>query len=350
MRLALIGAPQSGKTTVFNAVSGHQESVGDFSKAVHRGLIKVPDPRLDRLVALSNPKKITPGTIEFLDAPGLSGKGKEAGSLEISPELRQASAFVAVIDAFSGTVDPERTLQNLIEEMMLLDQMLIETNLEKRRRVLKLTGDRTEVQMVELLERCLKTLEAEQPLLNCEMSPEEDKLVRGFQFLSQKPLLIVLNIAEDKIADTNTIRDEYARFVNPGKRELAVMCGKIEAELVGLDDEERQAFLDDLGIEMAATAKVIKRAYDLLGLITFFTVGEPETRAWPIPRGYTAPRAASTIHTDMEKGFIRAEVTAYEDYDRLETPAAIKAAGKQRLEGKDYVVQDGDVMLFRFNV
>jgi GTP-binding protein YchF len=350
MRLGLIGSPQSGKTTVFNAASGQQEAVGDFSKAVHRALIKVPDPRLDRLADLVKPKKTTHATIEFLDAPGLSGKGKEAGPLEISAELRQADAFMMVIDAFSGTTDPESSLKSLIDEMMLLDQVLIENNLEKRRRVMKLTGDKAAARQVELLERCLSILEQEKPLLECALSDEEDKALRGFQFLSQKPLLIVLNIAEDRIHDTAEIRKQYERFIDPGKHELAVMCGKIEMELAGLEAEERQAFLDDLGIEMPATEKVIKRSYDLLGLISYFTVGEPDAHAWPIRKGTTAHKAAGEIHTDIERGFIRAEVIAYEDYDRLETPAAIKAAGKQRLEGKDYVVKDGDVILFRFNV
>jgi len=350
MKLALVGTPQSGKTTVFNAVSGHQVAVGDYSQAVHRALIKVPDPRLDRLAELVKPRKVAYATIEFLDAPGLSGKGKEVGPLEISPELRQADAFVMVIDAFSGMTDPESSLQSLIDEMILLDQLLIESNLEKRRRTVKLTGDKAEAKTVELLERCLGMLEREKPLLDCELSDDEDKLLRGFQFLSQKPLLIVLNIPEDRLHDAAAIAEQYRRFIEPGKHELAVMCGKIEAELAGLDEPERRAFLDDLGIDLAATAKVIKRAFDLLGLITFFTVSDAEAHAWPIPRGATAHKAAGAVHSDMEKGFIRAEVVTFDDFSQLETHAAIKAAGKQRLEGKDYVVCDGDVILIRFNV
>jgi hypothetical protein len=350
MRLAIIGKPQSGKTTVFNAAAGQQETVGDFSKAVHRALVKVPDERLSRLAELEKPKKVTPATVEFLDAPGLSGKGKESGKLEISDDLRQADAFMMVVNAFAPNADPRQDIQALIDEMILLDQMAIESNLEKRERKIKLTGDKTGILEVELLRRCGEALEKERPLTEVEFAPEEAKLLRGYQFLSQKPTLIVLNIAEDALGDADKIFEQHADFVDPGKRELAVTCGKIESELVGLDDQERRMFMDDLGITVPATEQVVKKSYALLGLISYLTAGEPEVRAWTIRKGTNAQKAAGVIHSDIERGFIRAEVVAYTDYDALEKMAAIKAAGKHRLEGKEYVVQDGDVILFRYNV
>ncbi len=350
MKLAIIGKPQSGKTTMFNAAASQQKAVGDFSKATHRALVRVPDERLDRLAELVRPRKVTHATIEFLDAPGLSGKGKKAGPLEISEDLRQADAFLMVIDGFTPEAEAEADIQALIDETILLDQVLIDGVIKKRERKIKLTGDKAGAQELDLLKRCLEALESEKPLLDCEFAEEEKKQLRGYQFLSQKPLLIVLNIAENALADSDATYEKQARFVDPGRRELAVMCGKIQSELVALDPGERRLFMDDLGISGLATDKIIRKAYALLGLISFFTATEPEARAWPVRYGTTAQKAAGAVHTDMERGFIRAEVVAYQDYNQLETMAAIKAAGKQRLEGKDYLVRDGDVILFRFNV
>jgi hypothetical protein len=215
---------------------------------------------------------------------------------------------------------------------------------------MKVTGDKTALQGLDLLKKVLGILENEQPLLDADFTPEEEKELRGFQFLSQKPLLVVLNISEEALADKEKIYNEHASIVAPGKRELAVICGKIQADLIGLDEEDQQMFMEDLGIKEKATDKLIQQSYALLGLISYLTAGEPEVRAWTIKKGTTAVKAAGVIHSDIERGFIRAEVVAYSDYDELETAAAMKAAGKSRLEGKEYVVADGDVILFRFNV
>ncbi len=350
MKLAIIGKPQSGKTTVFNAAAGQHATVGDFSKTVHRALVKVPDSRLDRLAQLNNPKKITPATIEFLDAPGLSGQGKKSGALEISDDLRQADAFLMVVDAFSPDARPEAEMSALVEEMILLDHVLIDSAIEKRERKAKLTGDKAGQKELELMKRCLEALDQEKPLLDLDFSEEEFKPLRGFKFLSLKPLLIVLNIAEKDLAGGAALLSHHAGLVSPGRRELVVMSGSVEAELVDLEEKDRRSFMDELGISAPATELVIQRSYALLGLISFLTAGEPEVRAWTITRGTNAQHAAGVIHTDIERGFIRAEIVAYADYDRFETMPAIKAAGKHRLEGKDYIVQDGDVILFRFNV
>lgn len=313
-------------------------------------MIKVPDERPFRVAELVKPKKVTPAEIEFLDAPGLSGKGKESKGLEVTPELHRMDAFIMVVDAFSPDATPEADIQNLIDEMIILDQVMIESNINKRERKIKLTGDKSETRELELLKRCLGVLEGEHPLIDMELADEDTKLLRGYMFLSQKPLLIVLNIPEDSLGEAGNIAQKYDHFVATSKRELAVLCGKIEMELVSLDEDERQVFLDELGIKTPAVQQVIGKSYALLGLISFLTANESEVRAWPIRKGTIAVKAAGAVHSDMERGFIRAEVVKFDDYVEYKTPVALKAAGKMRLEGKEYVVEDGDVIQFRFNV
>lgn len=350
MKLGIIGKPQSGKTTIFNAAAERQEAVGDFSNAEHRALIKVPDDRVDRLAEIVQPKKVTYAEIDFLDAAPFTGKGKASTGLEISPELRLTDAFLVVVDAFSPDADPESNIADLVDEMILTDQVMIENNIEKRKKKIKVTGDKSGQIEIDLLYRCLAHIEQEKPLIDLELSEAEEKLLRGYKFLSQKPLLIVLNISEDELGQADQIAGKLSGLVAPGKREVAVMCGKIEMELVGLDDEEKQLFLNDLGIKTPATENVIQKSYGLLGLFSYLTAGEPEVRAWTIKHGTNAQKAAGVIHSDIERGFIRAEVIAFDDYIEYKTPAALKAAGKSRLEGKEYIVADGDVILFRFNV
>jgi GTP-binding protein YchF len=350
MKLGIIGKPQSGKTTIFNAAGAQHQAVGDFSQAVHRAVIKVPDPRLEALAELVHPKKITQAEVELLDAPGLSGKGKEAAGLEISQDLRQMDAFLLVVDAFSTDAKPEADIRNAIDELVFLDQVLIESNIDKRERKTRLTGDKHEAHEIDLLRRCLKFAEDGKPLIESNLTEDELRSLKGYMLLSLKPLLIVLNIAEEQLPQAAEIETKYHHLVQSGKRELAVVCGKIEMDLVTLSNDERGAFLADLGIAQSAMDVVVQRSYALLGLISFLTAGEPEVRAWTIRKGTNAQKSAGVIHSDIERGFIRAEVIRYDDYVTLKTPAAIKAAGKQRLEGKEYVIDDGDVILFRFNV
>ncbi|MBU8934424.1 MAG: YchF family ATPase [candidate division Zixibacteria bacterium] len=350
MKLGIIGKPQCGKTTIFNAASGQQEAVGDYSQASHRAIIKVPDERVGGLAELDQPKKTTLAEIEFLDAPGFTGKGKESGALEVSHELRMMDALVMVIDAFSSQADPKRFIPALIDEMILADLAVVENNIEKKARRVKLTGDKSAAREMELLEVCRQWLEDEKPLIGFELDAADEKMLRGYTFLSQKPVLIVLNIAEEDIGRAEEIYQQYATMVTEGRRELVVICGRIEAELATLEPDEQAEFMADLGIATPAVEQVIKKSYRLMGLISFLTTGKPETRAWTIKAGTIAQKAAGAVHSDIEKGFIRAEVTPYDDYIEYKTLAALKAAGKTRLEGKEYIVQDGDVILFRFNV
>lgn len=350
MKLGIIGKPQSGKTTVFNAASGQQEAVGDYSQTVHRAVIKVPDIRVDRLAEFIKPRKMTYAEIEFLDAPGFTGKGKEAVESEINPELKLMDALMMVIDHFSPDAKPEKDIQTLIDEMMLADQVIIENNIDKKARKAKLTGDKTGQHEIELLQRCLTVLEEGRLLIDAGFSADEEKLLRGYTFLTLKPFLIVLNISEAQIASGSRIIDSFSKYVVAEKRDVTALCGTIEMELVTLEPEERSLFMKDLGIETPAVEQVIQKSYSLLGLISFLTAGEPDVRAWTIKKGTMAQKAAGAIHSDIERGFIRAEVASFDDYVIHKTLPALKAAGKSRLEGKDYVVQDGDVILFRFNV
>ncbi|MEE9443333.1 MAG: DUF933 domain-containing protein [candidate division Zixibacteria bacterium] len=352
MKIGIIGLPQSGKTTIFNAAAGKSEAVGDFSKASHRAIIKVPDARLDKLSELVRPKKTTYAEIDYLDITAFSGKGKntDASTLNIPDDLRYADALMVVINCYAPDCTPKKNFGLFLDEMMLSDQVIIERNIEKKERTAKLTGDKTLQGEVETLRKCLGNLENETPLSETGLEENEEKLLRGYRFLSQKPLLVVLNISEDDIGNESKWLDLFKDREIPGIREFVAICGKIEMEIGSLDPEDRDAFLSDLGIKQPAMELLIQKSYSLLGLISFFTLSDPEVRAWTISSGTNARKAAGAVHTDMERGFIRAEVIKYDDFAECGSMAASKNAGKYRLEGKDYIVQDGDVILFRFNI
>ena len=352
MKLGIIGLPQSGKTTIFNAASGQQEAVGDYSQAAHRAVIKVPDQRLVVLSDMHQPKKTTFAEIEFLDSPGFTGKSKNGkGEPEVLHDLRLADAVVIVVDNFSPDAHPEQDLQLLTDEMVLSDLMMIENNVEKLARTIKLTGKQERARELEILQRCQEALNNDQLLIELGLSEEDRKEIRGYAFLTLKPQLITFNISEEMLPNYATIYADYEKkYCREGMRDISVICGNIEMELAALSDEDRQAFLKELNIERPVVEKFIRKSFSLLGLITFFTAGPPECRAWTLKKGSTAPKAAGTVHTDFERGFIRAEVASYDDYIVYKTLPALKAAAKLHVEGKDYVVQDGDIILFRFNI
>jgi GTP-binding protein YchF len=352
MKIGIIGLPQSGKTTIFNAAAGKSEAVGDYSKASHRAIIKVPDRRLDRLSELVQPKKTTHAEIDYFDICAFSGKGKESdvGSLEIPDDLRYAEALMVVIKCFTPDCTPEKNFGLFIDELMLADQIVIERNIEKRTRTAQLTGDKVAGREAELLKKCLESVENATPLSSAGLEDDEKKALKNYSFLSLKPLLVVLNISEDDLGQEDKWLERMGGSAVPGIREFVAICGKMEMELAVLDEEDRTAFLQDLGIEHPAMELLVQKSYGMLGLISFFTVGGPEARAWTIRNGTKAPRAAGEVHSDIERGFIRAEVITFEDFDKNGSTHACKEAGKYHVEGKDYIVKDGDVILFRFNV
>lgn len=351
MKLGIIGLPQSGKTTLFNAVSGQQEAVGDYSQAVHRAVIKVPDARLENLAELVEQEKVTHAEIEFLDAAGFTGKGKKAkGELDIMHDLRQMDATVFVIDDFSPDARPEHDLQTLIDEVILTDLVMVENNVEKIEHSMKQTGKRERAQELEVLKRCQEALNSEKMIYELGLSDDDKRVVRGYSFLTMKPTLIAFNISEDKLEAHSDIYSEYEKYCRAEICDISVICGKIEMELAALEEEDRKEFLEELNIARSAVEKFIQKSYNLLGLISFFTVHGPECRAWTIRKGTTALKAAGVVHTDFERGFIKAEVASYEDYMEYKTAPALKGAARLHIEGKNYVVQDGDVILFRFNI
>ncbi len=351
MKLGIIGKPQSGKTTIFNAASGLEEAVGDFSQASHRAMIKVPDERIEAISELVNPLKKTYAEIDFLDSPGFTGKGKDSGKFEINPEIKLMDALVVVVDKFSEpTDDLSGQIEALMDEMLLSDMAILESNITKKEKKIRVTGSKEEVAEIELLKKCYQSLEDNIPLLEMDLEDSQQKILKGFTFLTLKPLLIVINISEDDIPNTKTIIENHSKFMADGKRDVIAICGKIEAELSTMSGEDQEMFMEELGIKEPAVDLLIQKSYSLLGLISYLTAGEPEVRAWTIKRGSNAQKSAGVIHSDIERGFIRAEVTKYDDYMEYKTAAALKSAGKTRLEGKEYIVCDGDVILFRFNV
>lgn len=352
MKIGIIGLPQSGKTTIFNAAAGKSEAVGDYSKASHRAIIKVPDHRLDRLSELVQPKKTTHAEIDYLDICAFTGKGKEtdATTLQVPDDLHYADALMVVIKCFTPDCTPERNFGLFMDELILADQIVVERNIEKRTRTAKLTGDKVAAREAELLKKCLDSVENATPLSMAGLDDDEKKVIKNYSFLSLKPLLVVLNISEDDLGHEDKWLNRMGGSAVPGIREFVAICGKMEMELAVLDEEDRAAFLQDLGIKHPAMELLVQKSYGLMGLISFFTVGDPEARAWTIRTGTKAPKAAGEVHSDIERGFIRAEVIIYDDFDEHGSTHACKEAGKYHVEGKDYIVKDGDVILFRFNI
>ncbi len=352
MKLGILGFPKSGKTTLFNLLTGADAETGKFTvqREAHVGVAKVPDRRLERLRDLYNPKRYVPATIDYVDIPGLElGKGAEDADLVA---LKNVDALVHVVRAFddaeishpSGSVDAERDLVDLDLELILADHALVERRRERLQQSKKrgLSADE-KVELALLDERVLPQLENEQPLRALELSEDEDRRLRGFQLLSAKPMLVVVN------GDEKSLTAPVELPLSPGVEAIAVSA-PIEAEIAGLDAGEQQAFLEDLGLDRPSLARILAASYALLHRISFFTVGEDEVRAWTIRRGTTAHRAAGAIHSDIERGFIRAEVVASDALLAAGSMAACRENATLRLEGKEYVVQDGEVVHFRFNI
>lgn len=357
MHLGIIGPAQSGKTTLFRAATGATPSAG---AGALRAVVKVPDARLGELAALVHPKKVTPAEVEYLDWGGVAADPSQAADMEskIPAEIRACDALVAVVRAFAsevvahprGSVDAARDLSDLQTALVLADLTTVETRLDRLERTLKVKKDPLLEAEQKALARCKASLEAERPLRTLDLSREERQRLRGFGFLTVKPLLVVINAGEDQVSDLAALEAEWQTRLAAEGSAVVVLCAQIEMEIAQLAEAERQAFLADLGISEPALGRMIRASYGLLGLISYFTAGDPEVRAWTIPDGATAVEAADVIHSDIARGFIRAEVIPYADYIAHKGVPGAKQAGRFRLEGKDYVVRNGDVIYFRFNV
>lgn len=352
MKVGIIGLRGAGKTTVFSALTGLQANpAGGGKVSVQLGHTPVPDPRVDWLSALFHPKKTTYAGVDFVD---IAGQGADAGGgldPEVLNHLRATDALVHVIQAFenpaaafrSGPADPAADLAELNGELLLTDLLVIE------KRLARLDKERnTGTLEYATLIACRDALEAEHPLRMQPLTVEEHRTIAGFRFLTQKPMLLLVNVGEADAAAP--VPDAVAAQLAGTGTEAITLAAAVEAEIAQLEPAEQAAFLEDLGVSESASARFIRAAYGLLDLVTFFTVGEDEVRAWPIRRGTTALDAAGTIHSDLARGFIRAEVVAYADFKQAKSMAAAKQAGTFRLEGKEYDVQDGDILHVRFNV
>ena len=357
LRAGLIGFPSSGKTALFQLLTSVRDAPPRGGKTdANVGVARVPDERLDRLTALFNPRKRVPATVEFADIAGVGGKSGAQALLDVAP-FRNADALLHVVRLFrdptiphpSGTVDPARDVRAMEDELILADLGVVERRLERLERDLKKSNTADLRKEQEILGRCREALESGRPLRAMELGGEDAKRLRGFQFLSAKPLLLVLNLDEADLgqADDAVRLAGVEAFIKGAATRAVPICAKIELEIAQLDEADRQTFMADLGLKESGLDRVIRAAYDLLGYISFFTVGEDECRAWSIPRETPAVLAAGEIHSDISRGFIRAEVVRYEHLLARGTLAANREHGELRLEGKEYIVLDGDVINFR---
>jgi ribosome-binding ATPase len=352
MQTGIIGLPQVGKTTLFRILTKAPVDAKGGQSA-HVGIAKVPEPRLLELANLYNPKKIAYATVQYVD---LAGVQKER-MRESLASLRDVDAIAHVIRVFDdptvphseGSIDPLRDATNLDLELILSDHEQISKRLERVDKDLKKKKDPLLELEKSVLEKCKAHLEAEKPLRELELTPEERKPIGGFLFLSQRPMLYVLNLGDDEAAEMDKAIEKHKLSALQGRPNTAVVavCGRLEAELVEMDEKEAAELLASYGLKEPGLNRLIHATYDLMGLISYFTAGEPEVRAWTIRKGATAVKAAGEIHSDIEKGFIRAEVVRCADLLAAGSIAAAKEKAQVRLEGKEYIVQEGDVILFR---
>ena len=352
MQLALVGLPAAGVKTVFNAITSWADSAAPQSTSGGQNriaVVKVPDPRLDRISSAFSPRKTTPGTVELIESPGLFGDKIEARSLA---RVREADALVVVLRVFENlsvphldeTIDPARDLDRILSEMLLSDLAIVENRLERLKVSLQKRKSDEELLERDILLRCLKLLNQDQRLSELDLPPTQEKVLRGFGFLTQKEMLVLLNIGDNQIGQEEELS---AGLGIDYEKCTCTLCADIEAELATMEAEEREEFMRELAIQELAAPQVLRAAYRLLKIVTFFTYGEDECRAWQVRQGQTAVDAAGQIHSDLARGFIRAEVVSFPDFDRLGGIKEAKAAGRFRLEGKEYPVVDGDMIIIR---
>jgi GTP-binding protein YchF len=361
LQCGIVGLPNVGKSTLFNALTKAGIAAENYPFCTiepNVGVVEVPDPRLQQLAAIDKPLKVISAIVEFVDIAGLvagASKGEGLGN-QFLANIRETHAIANVVRCFedgnvihvNNKVDPISDIEVIHTELALADMQSIEKAKHRFGKTLR-SGDKEAMKMVPLLERVEKALDGLHPVRALGLTADEMAMLRPLQLLTAKPALYIANVGEHGFKD-NPLLERVKEYAAKEGAPVVAVSAKLEAEIADLSDEEKELFLADMGMTEPGLDRVIHATYDLLGLQTYFTAGEKEVRAWTIHKGDTAPQAAGAIHTDFEKGFIRAEVITYDDYVRLKGEQGAKEAGKMRLEGKEYVVQDGDVMHFRFNV
>ena len=361
MKLGIVGLPNVGKSTLFNAITNAGAEVANYAFCTiepNVGVVAVPDYRLDELAKMYSPKKITPAVIEFVDIAGLvkgASKGEGLGNKFLS-HIREVDAVIHVVRCFdnddimhvSGSVDPKRDIETINLELILSDLEILDRRIDRTAKAAK--GDKSLLTELEFLKRLKTELENGVSARAVEADDDEKAILADIGLLSAKPVIYACNMSEDDFASNIENNERYKAVCEIAKAEVLPICAELEAEISSLSKEEKEMFLSDAGIESGGLDMLIQRSYNLLGLISYLTAGEPEVRAWTIKKGTKAPQAAGKIHSDFERGFIRAEVISFDELMACGSMQAAKEKGKIRSEGKDYVMQDGDIVLFRFNV
>jgi len=362
LTFGIIGLPQSGKTTVFNAISGSHASTGDYStsKKENVSVVKVPDERLERIAEIFKSGRIVNAEIEYIDIAGLtkgasSDRKKEAAYIHA---IRQTDALLHVVRCFEnpnvphpdGSVDPGRDIVEVDSELILADLVTIENRMTKIEKTIKVAKKEKEEAEYKILERLKGFLENESPLRSVEIEKDDLKTVSSYGFLTLKPMLYILNLGEEQIPSRAEIEKEYSYLAETPQSGVSSICASLQMDIADFDESEREEYIRDFGLDIAASEKIIKRSFELLGMISFLTGNKNEVHCWQIRKGSTAHEAAGEVHSDIQRGFIKAEVVKFEDLDRLDSWSKAREAGKLALHGKDYIVQNGDVILFMFNV
>ncbi len=363
LQCGIVGLPNVGKSTLFNALTSAKALAANYpfaTKEPNIGMITVPDERLDRLSELVQPEKVQPTTVEIVDIAGLikgASKGEGLGN-QFLANIREVDAIVHVVRCFvddnvihvDGNVDPVRDKDIIDTELILKDIESVEKRLDKQKKAAK-GGDKLEGKRVEIIETMMAHLSDSKPARSLDLSEDGREMLSEMQLLTAKPIIYVCNVDEESVIDGNEHTKAFAKCIVGEDAEMILISAGIEADIAELETkEERMEFIEAMGLAEAGVNQVIRACYNILNLITYFTAGVKEVRAWTVLKGSTAPQAAGVIHTDFEKGFIRAEVIKYADYTEHGSESAVKTAGKQGIEGKEYIVTDGDIMHFRFNV